>query len=55
MTAPADLTLACLCAGWCTTCQAYGATFAQLAQDWPQARFAWIDIDRKSTRLNSSH
>lgn len=50
----ATISVVCLCAGWCTTCQAYGATFAQLARDWPQARFAWIDIEEHSDALGDA-
>ena len=52
--ATAAISVVCLCAGWCTTCQAYGATFAQLARDWPQTRFAWIDIEEHSDALGDA-
>jgi len=45
------LTVACLCAGWCVACQAYAATFAQVAQAHPDVRFAWIDIEDHSDAL----
>ncbi|MEX8517419.1 MAG: thioredoxin family protein [Leptothrix sp. (in: b-proteobacteria)] len=45
------LLIACLCADWCTTCQAYGATFAEVARAHPQARFVWIDIEEHSDAL----
>ena len=48
---PAPLTIACLCAGWCIACQAYAATFAQVAQAHPDVRFAWIDIEDHSDAL----
>jgi thiol-disulfide isomerase/thioredoxin len=49
---PADsITVACLCAGWCVACQAYVATFAQVAQAHPDVRFAWIDIEDHSDTL----
>lgn len=54
MTSAEPISVVCLCAGWCTTCQAYGATFAQLARDWPQARFAWIDIEEHSDALGDA-
>ena len=47
--ATAAISVVCLCA-----CQAYGATFAQLARDWPQARFAWIDIEEHSDALGDA-
>lgn len=48
---PEPLTVACLCAGWCVACQAYAATFAQVAQMHPDVRFAWIDIEDHSDAL----
>src|SRR5256885_8020626 len=56
----------CLCAQWCGVCNQYRSTFAELASQFPQMRFVWLDVedredvagdleDRKSTRLNSSH
>lgn len=48
---PEALTVACLCAGWCVACQAYAATFAQVAQMHPDVRFAWIDIEDHSDAL----
>ena len=38
-------TVACLCAAWCDTCQAYRATFDALAARHPQQHFIWIDIE----------
>lgn len=46
-----SLLVACLCAGWCTACQAYGPVFAELAQQYPAVRFAWIDIEEHSDAL----
>jgi thiol-disulfide isomerase/thioredoxin len=48
---PETLTVACLCAGWCVACQAYVATFAQVAQVHPDAHFVWIDIEDHSDAL----
>jgi len=45
------LLVACLCAGWCTACQAYGPVFAELAHQYPAVRFAWIDIEEHSDAL----
>lgn len=41
----------CLCAAWCDTCNAYRATFAQLAQRYAQARFVWLDIEDQEDLL----
>ena len=50
-TAP-PLFVACLCAGWCTTCGSYRATFDALAQEFgPAARFRWIDIADEEAAL----
>lgn len=46
-----DLLLACLCAGWCTTCEAYRPTLAALARQRPGLRLAWIDIEEHSDAL----
>jgi thiol-disulfide isomerase/thioredoxin len=51
MTAAPSLLVACLCAGWCTTCDAYRATFDALAQRHPQAAFAWVDIEDHADAL----
>lgn len=49
-----ELLIACLCADWCTTCQAYAATFARVARAHPQARFVWIDIEQHSDTLGDA-
>jgi thiol-disulfide isomerase/thioredoxin len=49
-----DVLVACLCAGWCTTCEAYRAVFDQSAREHPQARFAWIDIEDESDALGDA-
>jgi thiol-disulfide isomerase/thioredoxin len=48
------LLVACLCAGWCTTCDAYAATFSDVARQQPQARFVWIDIEEHSDALGDA-
>lgn len=50
----APLTVACLCAGWCTACQAYRATFDAVAAQWETVRFAWIDIEAHSDALGDA-
>lgn len=37
--------VACLCAAWCDTCRAYRSGFEQLADQHPDKRFVWIDIE----------
>jgi thiol-disulfide isomerase/thioredoxin len=51
MTAAPSLLVACLCAGWCTTCDAYRATFDTLAVRHPQAAFVWVDIEDHADAL----
>lgn len=46
-----SLTVACLCAGWCTGCQAYAPVFDEVAQRFPTVRFVWIDIEEHSDAL----
>ena len=45
------LLVACLCAGWCTTCDAYRPALAELAAQHPGVRFAWIDIEDDADAL----
>jgi thiol-disulfide isomerase/thioredoxin len=49
-----DRVVACLCAGWCTACQAYVSTFAAVAAAEPQARFVWIDIETHADALGDA-
>ncbi|MBQ0960997.1 thioredoxin family protein [Ideonella sp. 4Y11] len=51
MTAAPPLLVACLCAGWCTTCDAYRATFDALAARHPLADFVWVDIEDHADAL----
>lgn len=39
------LLIACYCAAWCDTCREYAPQFTELAADWPQHTFVWIDIE----------
>jgi thiol-disulfide isomerase/thioredoxin len=48
------LLVACLCAGWCTACQAYGPVFKALASSLPEARFVWVDIEDHSDALGEA-
>ena len=50
---PSDsLLVVCLCADWCSVCRDYRATFEQMQQRFPQARFMWIDIEDESDLLD---
>ncbi|HYS13977.1 MAG TPA: thioredoxin family protein [Burkholderiaceae bacterium] len=35
----------CLCAAWCDTCDAYRPVLERAAQQFPDARFIWLDIE----------
>lgn len=48
---PTPLLVACLCAGWCTACEAYKPVLAALAAAHPALRFAWIDIEDDADAL----
>ena len=37
--------IACLCAAWCDTCEAYRGKFDELAALHPEHHFVWIDIE----------
>lgn len=40
--------VACLCAAWCDTCQAYRKNFETVRASHPDKVFAWIDIEDHS-------
>lgn len=42
------LVVACLCADWCGTCREYRPGFEALAQEFPQYRFVWIDVEEQA-------
>ncbi len=46
--------VACLCAGWCGTCQTYEATFDALRRANPGWRFVWIDIEEHADALGDA-
>jgi thiol-disulfide isomerase/thioredoxin len=54
LTAQEPLLVACLCATWCTTCEAYRALFEAQALAHPGVRFAWIDIEDHSDALEAA-
>ena len=35
----------CLCADWCGTCKQYRQPFEQLAAQFPDMRFVWLDVE----------
>jgi thioredoxin 1 len=46
------LLVACLCAAWCRTCDAYRETFDSLALEFgASTRFVWVDIEDEDELL----
>jgi thioredoxin 1 len=39
------LTVACLCAAWCDTCNQFRPAFDAIALSRPASRFIWLDIE----------
>jgi hypothetical protein len=37
--------VACLCAGWCSSCKTWRTGFLALAADFPTDCFVWVDIE----------
>ena len=46
------ITVVCLCAEWCRVCNTYRATFAALAAQHPDTRFAYVDIEDEAALLD---
>jgi thioredoxin reductase (NADPH) len=46
--ATAPLLVVGLCAEWCGTCREFEPLFAELAEQHPEARFVWLDIEDDS-------
>lgn len=42
---PATWWAVCLCAQWCRVCGEYRLLFDALAQELPQTRFVWVDVE----------
>lgn len=47
----AEFLVVCLCAEWCTTCREYRSGFNDLAGEFPEARFCWLDIEDRADDL----
>ncbi|TAL89708.1 MAG: thioredoxin [Candidimonas sp.] len=45
------LVVVCYCAQWCDTCKKYEADFTQLAGEYPQHVFVWVDIEENPELL----
>jgi thiol-disulfide isomerase/thioredoxin len=46
--------VACLCASWCNTCEAYRPVFAALAAAHPETVFLWVDIEDHADALEEA-
>lgn len=46
---PRSWWILCLCAEWCNVCRALHPDFEALSADWPQIRFAWVDVEDEET------
>ncbi len=46
-----ELLVVCLCAEWCTTCREYRSGFDELAAEFPEIRFRWLDIEERADDL----
>ena len=40
-----EFTVTCLCAEWCDVCREYRPGFLALAERFPRAEFAWLDVE----------
>jgi thioredoxin 1 len=49
-----EYSVACLCAEWCGVCRDYRAGFLALAQRFPQAHFAWLDMEDDAAELDEA-
>jgi thiol-disulfide isomerase/thioredoxin len=52
--APPSWLVACLCAGWCRTCDDYRAVMAEAARAHPGWHFAWVDIEDHADALDDA-
>lgn len=46
--------VSCLCAGWCTTCDAYRPVFEALAVAHPGVVFTWVDVEDHSDAMEDA-
>jgi thiol-disulfide isomerase/thioredoxin len=46
--------VACLCAGWCRTCDGYREVMEEAARRHPGWRFAWVDIEDHADALDDA-
>lgn len=44
--------VACLCAQWCGSCREYRDVFTELARQFPQYCFLWVDVENQADRVD---
>lgn len=44
----------CLCAEWCGTCREFQGVFAELAVQFPQATWLWLDVEDDSEAVGDN-
>lgn len=49
--ATGEFLVVCLCAEWCGTCRDYRTGFDELAAEFPDTRFRWLDIEERADDL----
>jgi len=49
-----EFSVACLCAEWCGVCRDYRQGFLALAPRFPQAEFAWLDMEDDAEALGDT-
>ena len=48
-----SILVACFCAEWCSSCREYRRTFLEVEQEFPDARFLWIDVEDQSELMGA--
>ncbi|MEK8034423.1 thioredoxin family protein [Ideonella sp. DXS29W] len=51
---PSSWLVACLCAGWCRTCDDYQGVMTDAQRQHPGVRFAWVDIEDHADDLDDT-
>lgn len=46
--------VACLCADWCGVCREWRTMFEEQAQDHPDLRFAWVDVEDEADAMGDT-
>lgn len=51
ITTSGEFAVYCLCAEWCGTCRDYRPGFLALANQFPEVRFVWLDIEERADEM----